>query len=156
MLDSGVIQESTSPWSSPLTVAKKKDGSLRLCVDYRRLKAQAKRDAKSLPRIDETLSLLNGNRYFSSLDLIAGYWQLQLDASSKPLTAFSAGSEALYEFNRIPFGYSSSGMMFQRSIYNVLCGLLYKHCLIYLDDILVKSTDFASHLDSLELVFDRL
>ena len=156
MLDSGVIQESTSPWSSPLTVAKKKDGSLRLCVDYRRLNAQAKRDAKSLPRIDETLSLLNGNRYFSSLDLIAGYWQLQLDASSKPLTAFSAGSEALYEFNRIPFGYSSSGMMFQRSIENVLRGLLYKHCLIYLDDILVKSTDFASHLDSMELVFDRL
>ena len=154
MLDSGVIQESNSP--SPLTVAKKKDGSLRLCVDYRRLNAQAKRDAKYFPRIDETLSLSNGNRYFCSLDLIAGYWQLQPDASSKPLTAFSAGSEALYEFNRIPFGYSSSGMMFQRSIDNVLRGLLYKHCLIYLDDILVKSTDFASHLDSLELVFDRL
>ena len=72
MLGSVVIQESTSPWSSPLTVAKKKDGSLRLCVDYPRLNGQAKRDAKFLPRIDETLSLLNGNRYFSSLDLIAG------------------------------------------------------------------------------------
>ena len=72
MLQSGVISESTSPWNSPLIVAKKKDGSLRLCVDFRCLNAQAKKDAKPLPRIDDTLSLLNGNSFFSSLDLISG------------------------------------------------------------------------------------
>ena len=71
MLGSGVIEERTSPWSSHLTVTKKKDGSLRLRVDYRRLNAQTKRNTKSLPRIDETLSVLNGNSYFSSLELIA-------------------------------------------------------------------------------------
>ena len=156
MLQSGVISESTSPWNSPLVVAKKKDGSLRLCVDFRCLNAQAKKDAKPLPRIDDTLSLLNGNSFFSSLDLISGYWQLMLDDESKPLTAFSAGSETLYEFNRVPFGYSSSGMCFQRSIEAVLKDVMYTHCLVYLDDILVKSPDLKSHLHSLDLVFTRL
>ena len=87
-----------------------------LCVDFRGLNAQAKSDEKQLPRIDDTLSLLNGNSFFSSLDLISGYWQLMLDDESKPLTAFSAGNETHYEFNRVPFGYNSSGMCFQRSI----------------------------------------
>ena len=156
MEETGVIQQSTSLWSSPLTVATKKDGSLRLCVDFRRLNSQAKRDAKPLPRIEETLSLLNGNKFFSSCDLLSGYWQLELDNESKALTAFSAGSEALYEFNRLPFGYSSSGMHFQRSVENVLRDLMYSHCLIYLDDILIKSYDLQSHINSLDLVFSRL
>ena len=156
MTETGVISESTSAWSSPLTVAKKKDGTLRLCVDYRLLNAQAKRDAKPLPRIEETLSLLNGNTYFSSCDLISGYWQLMLDDESKQLTAFSAGSESLYEFNRVPFGYSASGAHFQRSIENVLRDVMYQHCLVYLDDVLVKSPDFISHVDSLDCVFTKL
>ena len=88
MLKSGVISESTSPWSLPLTVAKKMDGMLRLCVDFRCLNAQAKRDAKPPPRINDTLSLLNGNSLFSSLDFISGYWQLMLDDESKPMTIF--------------------------------------------------------------------
>ena len=156
MEETGVIQQSTSPWSSPLTVATKKDGTLRLCVDFRRLNSQAKRDAKPLPRIEETLSLLKGNKFFSSCDLLSGYWQLELDDEGKALTAFSAGSEALYEFNRLPFGYSSSGMHFQRSVENVLRDLMYSHCLIYLDDILIKSDDLRSHINSLDLVFSRL
>ena len=79
-----------------------------------------------------------------------------LDNESKPLTAFSVGSETLYEFNRVPFGYSSSGMYFQRSIESVLKDVMYINCLVYLDDVLVKSFDLKSHLHSLNLVFTRV
>ena len=81
-----------------------------------------------------------------SLDIISGYWQLILDDESKPLTAFSSASETLYEFNRVPFGYSSSGMCFQRSIESVMRDVMYTHCLVYLYEVLVKSPDFESHL----------
>ena len=139
-----------------MTVAKKKDGLLRLCVDFRCLHTQSKGDAKQLPRIDDTLSLLNGNEFFSGLDIISGYWQLMMDDESKPLTVFSARCESLFEFNRVPFGYSSSDMCFQRSIEDVLKDVMYTHCLVYHDDVLVKSSDLRSHLHSLDLVFTRL
>ena len=87
---------------------------------------------------------------------MSGYWQLALDEESKKYTAFSAGSEKLYEFNRLPFGYSSSGMHFQRSIEQVLKDVMYTHCLVYLDDILVKSPDLSSHINSLDIVFSKL
>ena len=90
------------------------------------------------------------------MDLISGYWQLLLDDESKPLTAFSAGSETLYEFNIVPFGYSSFDMCFQRSLEAVLKYVMYTHCQVYLDDVLVKSPDLKSHLHSLDLVFTRL
>ena len=107
-------------------------------------------------KTNDTLSLLNGNSFLSSLDHISGHWQLMLDDESKPLTAFSAGSETLYELNRVPFGYSLSGMCFQRSNEAVLKDVMYTHCMVYLDDVLVKSPDLKSYIHSLDLVFTRL
>ena len=87
MLDSKVIKESTSPWNSPLTVVRKKNNDIRLCVDYRALNKQCKKDAKPLPRIDETLESLREHKYFSTYDLLSGYWQIALSEESKDCTA---------------------------------------------------------------------
>ena len=156
LLQTGVITESNSPWNSPLTVVVKPNKELRLCVDYRKLNNQCKKDAKPLPRVSETLSHLKGNKYFSSVDMISGYYQLKLAEESKDLTAFSAGSGKLYRFERVPFGHTGSGGFFQRCIENVLSELLYKHCVVYLDDCLILGKDFSDHCNSLELVFNRL
>ena len=156
MLSTGVIRECISPWSSPITIAQKPDGDIRICCDYRVLNSKCKRDAKPIPRIDETLQWLSGNSYFSSTDLISGYWQVPLDKASQEVTAFTAGSEQLYAFQRVPFGHTSSGNFFQRAMEDVLRNLLYKHCLIYLDDVCIISKTFDGHCRSMDLVFERL
>lgn len=156
MLSTGVIRECKSPWSSPITIAQKPDGDIRICCDFRVLNTKCKRDAKAIPRIDETLQWLSGNSYFSSTDLLSGYWQIPLDEASQELTAFTAGSEQLYAFQRVPFGHTNSGNHFQRAMEDVLRGLIYKHCIVYLDDICIISKDFDGHCKSVELVFDRL
>ena len=89
MLSQGVIQPSTSPWSSPIVLVKKKDGSYRFCVDYRKLNSITKVDAHPLPRVDDLLKSLNGNTIFSTLDLRSGYWQVGMHPSDCEKTAFS-------------------------------------------------------------------
>ena len=91
MLDIGAIRCSNSPWSSPLVLVRKKDGSLRFCIDLRKLNVRTVKDAYSLPRIEDALDSLNGACIFTSLDLMSGYWQVELDESSIPLTAFTVG-----------------------------------------------------------------
>ena len=157
MLKTGVITESnSSPWNSPMTVVEKSNGELRLCIDYRSLNKQCKKDAKPLPRIEETLSRLEGNVLFSSVDMLSGYWQLPLSKDSKECTAFSAGSGKLYQWERMPFGHTGAGSFFQRCIENVLSGLLYTNCLCYLDDVLIIGKSFSDHCKSLDLVLTSL
>ena len=79
MVDKGTIQPSQSPWSSPIVLVKKKNGTLRFCIDYRKLNAATRKDAYPIPRIDDTLDTLAGSQWFSTLDLISGYWQVKLD-----------------------------------------------------------------------------
>ena len=83
MLDQGVIEPSASPWASPIVLVQKKDGNVRFCVDYRKLNQVTKLDEFPLPRIDDTLDILNGSQYFSALDLGSGYWQVAMDKDSK-------------------------------------------------------------------------
>ena len=92
MEEVGAIRKSNSPWSSSIVLVKKKDGNLRFCIDLRKLNARTVKDAYALPRIEETLDYLAGSKWFSALDLKSGYWQVELDEESKPLTTFTAGS----------------------------------------------------------------
>ena len=102
MLSQGDIQPSTSPWSSPIVLVKKKDGSCRFCIDYRKLNSITKVDAHPLPRVDDLLEALNGNTIFSTLDLRSGYWQVGMHPDACGKTAFSTPG-GLYEFFRLPY-----------------------------------------------------
>lgn len=103
MLDSGVVSESSSPWAAPIVLVKKKDGTWRFCVDYQKLNALTHKDAFPLPRIEESLTCLKQSRWFSTLDLASGYWQVEVDPKDREKTAFTTPL-GLYEFHRMPFG----------------------------------------------------
>lgn len=155
MLRRGIIEPSQSPWSAAIVLVKKKDGSTRFCVDYRRLNSITTKDAYPLPRIDESLHQLRGAKWFSTLDLNAGYWQVELDPEDKKKTAFVT-RQGLYEFNVMPFGLCNAPATFERLMETVLAGLQWQICLIYLDDIIVYGKTFDDMLQNLELVFEKL
>ena len=155
MLEQKVVEPTSSPWSSPIVLVKKKDGSHRFCVDYRWVNAVTKRDVYPLPWVDDILETLAGARYFTTLDLASGYWQVTLDPAAKEKTAFVTHS-GLYQFNVLPFGLCNAPATFQRLMAKVLTGLLGHQCFVYLDDILVASQNWEEHLHSIQLVIDRL
>ena len=148
MLEQNIIRPSSSPWSSPVVMVQKKDGSWRFCIDYRKLNSATHRDAYPLPRIDATLDSLRGCRYFTTLDLAAGYWQVGLEEDDKEKTAFST-LQGHFEFNVMPFGLTNAPATFQRLMECTLAGLTHEQCLIYLDDIIVFSSSFPTHLERL-------
>ena len=113
----GLIREGHGAWSSPAVLVQKKDGSWRFCVDYRKLNDVTQKDAYPLPRIDESLDALGGSKWFSTLDLTAGYWQVELDDAAKEKAAFNTRS-GLWEWQVLPFG-----LTFERLMENVLRGL---------------------------------
>ncbi len=102
MLKDNVVVPSNSPWASPVVLIKKKDGEWRFCVDYRRLNAITTKDVYPLPRIEDALSRLEGSRYFTILDMQAGYWQVGVDEQDREKTAFIT-ADGLYEFKVMPF-----------------------------------------------------
>ena len=112
MLDAGVIQPSVSPWASPIVLVRKKDGTYRFCVDYRELNSVTKPDKFPLPRIDDLLDELGKARFFSTLDLASGFWQVQVHPNSRAKTAFVT-PHGLHEFRVIPFGLTNAPAVFQ-------------------------------------------
>ena len=104
MLTGGQIEPRDSPWSSPVLLVMKKDGGTRFCVDYRRLNDATVKDAYPLPRIDDTLDILAGKQWFSTLDLASGYWQVSLSWEARVKTAFATHS-GLFQFKVMPFGH---------------------------------------------------
>ena len=131
MLDIGAIWKSHYLGTSSVVLVQKKDSSLRFCIDLRKLNWTIK-DAYSLPHIDKTLDSLWGFQWFSSLNLKLGYWQVKMDAESKPLTAFTVGLLGFYKYKRMPFGLTNAPTTFQRLMETCLGDLSLHWCIIYL------------------------
>lgn len=159
MQQSGMIQPSRSPWASPVVMVRKKDGSHWFCVDYRLLNAVTKPDLYPLPRIDDLLDQLGQSRYFSTLDLASGYWQIRMQPESVEKTAFIT-PQGLFEFRVMPFGLTNAPSVFQRLMSHVLMGLNSDDgpdfVAVYIDDVLVFSRTLTDHIEHLKLVIGRL
>ena len=156
MLAADAIRHSQSPFSSNVVLVRKKDGTIRFCVDYRKLNNRTIKDAQAIPRTEDTLHLLAGSKYFTKLDLRRGYWQVELRDTDKPKTAFQVGTMGFNEFNRMPFGLCNAPATFQRLMERCMGDLNLRDCLIYLDDVIIFSTTFEEHLERLDAVFSRL
>ena len=155
LLDKQIIRESYSPYASPIVVVKKKDGSMRLCVDYRKLNQKTVKDAYPLPRIAESWDALKGAKYFTTLDLASGYHQVAMDENDRAKTAFTTPF-GLYEYDRMPFGLCNAPATFQRLMQATMNDFIFQILLVYLDDILVYASTFQEHLERLDKVFSRL
>ena len=155
MIATGVIEPSNSSWASPVCLVKKKDGTFRFCIDYRRVNAVSKKDAYPIPDIQDALNNLRGSRYFATIDLLSGYWQLGMTDRGKERSAFCTRC-GLFQFTRMPFGLPGAPGSFCRLMSIVLRDLLWVVCLCYLDDIVVYARSPQELLERLRIVLDQL
>jgi transposase InsO family protein len=155
MLDQNIVEPSQGEWRSNVVLVKKKDGSLRFCVDYRRLNDVTRKDVYPLPRIDTCLDALSGARWFSTFDLRSGYHQVRMNDTDKDKTAFVT-REGTFRFRVMPFGLCNAGATFQRLMDIIMSGLNFEICLVYLDDIVLFSSSIDQHMERLRLLLARL
>ncbi|CAF1400609.1 unnamed protein product, partial [Adineta ricciae] len=148
LLERGQIEESTSPWSSPVVLVKKKDKTMRFCIDYRRLNAITIKDAFPLPRIDEIFDQLTDAKYYTKFDFKSGYFQVPLSKEDRPKTAFSTRDNH-YQFTVLPQGITNGPATFQRIINHILGPTRWKYALAYIDDVIIYSTTFNEHVTHL-------
>lgn len=153
MLEHDLIQPSVSPWSSPIVLVKKSDGKFRMCVDYRKVNAHTKNDSFPLPRIDDCLDQIGAAKFITKLDLLKGYWQVPLSDRAREISAFVTPF-GLYECKVMPFGMKNAACTFQRLMNRVICGL--EGTEIYIDDLVVYSNDWRTHMLRLSKVFEAL
>ncbi|GBM91439.1 Retrovirus-related Pol polyprotein from transposon 297 [Araneus ventricosus] len=152
MADNGIIEVSLGPWASPIVLVKKKNGSTRFCVDYRKLNEITIKDSYPLPWIDDTLDALNGIQWFSKLDLKSRYWRVEIIPENKEKTVFTTG-QGLWQFKVMPFGLCNAPATFEQLMETVLRGLTSEACLVYLDDIIIVGRTFEEHLNNISKVF---
>ena len=155
MQDAGVVQPSKSEWASPVVLVPKPDGSLRFCVDYRRLNALSVKDCYPIPRMEDCIDSLGEARYFTTLDANSGYWQITIAERDREKTAFTT-HVGLYEYTRMPFGLTNAPATFQRSLDIILAKYKWRMCLIYLDDIVVFSKSIDDHIRQVDEVLQAL
>ncbi|KAL2086841.1 hypothetical protein ACEWY4_017900 [Coilia grayii] len=155
LLAAGVIKESRSPYASPIVVARKKNGSVRLCIDYRTLNSKTIPDQYTTPRIDDALDCLAGSRWFSVLDLRCGYYQIAMAEKDKEKTAFICPL-SFYQFERMPQGVMGAPAMFQRLMEKAVGDMNLLQVLVYLDDLIVFGATLEEHEKRLMKVLDRL
>ncbi|KAG4052118.1 hypothetical protein PC123_g12692 [Phytophthora cactorum] len=153
-LDLGLIRPSTSPWASPVLMIRKPDGGIRFCIDYRRLNAVTVKDSYPMPLIDDILDVLGNAKLFSAMDIASGYWNVPMDPGSVEKTAFTS-KFGLYEWLVMPFGLCNAVPAFKLFMENVLVDLKWRTYLVYLDDCVVFSDDFPTHLIRVRQVLER-
>ena len=154
-LKTGVIEPAQSEWASPVVLAPKKDGTLRFCVDYRRLNAATIPDTYPLPRMDDSIDSLGQAKIFSVLDALWGYWQVPISEEDRDKTTFTTHM-GTYRYARMPFGLRNAPATFQRALEILLSGVRWRSCLVYIDDVIIFSQDGPSHLKHLDEVLTLL
>ena len=153
MLENDIITPSNSDWSSPCVLVPKPDGSLRFCVDYRRVNAVTKTDSYPIPRIDDLIDQVSDASFVTKIDLLTAYFQIPLTDRAQEVSSFTT-PDGLYKFKVMPFGMVNAPASFQRLINSIIRDI--PHCHAYLDDIVVYSDNFESHLKQLRLLFQKL
>ena len=159
LAETGIIKPSTGNYASNMLLVRKKDGTWRICIDYRELNSRTlNKDPYMIPRIDDTLDALTGAKLFCTLDLAQGYHQVELTESSKEKTAFLTPhmTPSLWEFDCMPFGITGGPASFQRVMDRLLDGMDHRIALAYLDDIIVYGGSYREVMDRLALVFERI
>lgn len=139
---------SCSAWASPVVLVRRKDGGVRRCVDYRKVNAATQKDAYPVPKREVCLDTLSGSKLFSTLDLLSGYHQFEVNEKDRPKTAFIT-EHGLFVYTRMPFGICNALSTFQRGMELVLRGLQLVTLLIYLDDVIITGKTFKEHLNTL-------
>lgn len=154
-LDKGIIMPSTSPCSSSVLLVPKPNGGVRFCIDYRALNKVIAHDAYTLPSVEENLASLQGQKFFTSLDMKEAFWNVPLTHKSRELTAFRT-PDGLFMYKRMPMGLKTASAVFCRYIDNVLGELKWEHVLTYVDDLLIATPTFDKHLEVMGKLFERL
>lgn len=155
LLKNGIVRESESEYASPIIIVPKKNGELRLCVDYRALNKKTSKDKYPMPLIDDQIDSLSGQRYFTTLDLASGYHQIPIAENCKHMTAFIT-PDGHFEYNRMPFGLCNAPAVFQRMIHKVLNSKKISGVLTYMDDIIIASKTVEEGMQRLECVIEAL
>uniref|UniRef100_A0A8C2FI69 Gypsy retrotransposon integrase-like protein 1 n=1 Tax=Cyprinus carpio TaxID=7962 RepID=A0A8C2FI69_CYPCA len=155
LLTAGIIKESRSPYASPIVIARKKNGSIRMCIDYRTLNRRTIPDQYTTPRIEDALDCLSGSQWFSVLDLRSGYYQIAMAPEDKEKTAFICPL-GFYQFERMPQGVTGAPATFQRLMEKVVGDMNLLQVLVYLDDLIVFGRTLQEHENRLLKVIDRL
>nr|XP_015836638.1 PREDICTED: RNA-directed DNA polymerase homolog [Tribolium castaneum] len=157
MLEDEIIQPSTSPWCFPVVLAKKKDGKMRFCMDFRKLNAVARKCHWPIANIYDIFTYLgHDTKWFSTLDLKSEYWQVAMKEDSKQYTSFIAQGQRQYQFKVMPFGLCNAPGTFQALMDKLFADMKWKEILIYLDDIIVFSKTVEEHLQKLRKVLQRI
>lgn len=155
LIDTGVIRESESPFSSPIVVVRKRNNDVRLCIDYRKLNLQTVKDAYALPNLEETFSALTGSKWFTVLDLKSGYYQIEVEEADKAKTAFVTPL-GFWEFNRMLQRVTNAPGTFQRLMEKCVGDMNLKEVLVFLDDLIIFSKTLEEHESRLVQVLTRL
>ncbi|GBM81746.1 Retrovirus-related Pol polyprotein from transposon 17.6 [Araneus ventricosus] len=153
-LDQGIVRQSSSEYASPIVLVKKKDGTARLCVDYRKLNRKLVKDRFPLPLIEDVLDKLQDAKVYSTLDLKNGFFHVEVNEDCKHFTSFVV-PDGQFEFNKVPFGLSTSPSVFQRYVYSIFRELMRKGIvIIYMDDLIIPAKDEDEGIEKLKKVFE--